>query len=57
MYDIQRQRARAVGFIPTGQSEISRPLGTVTFDMLVLALGEEGDWLKVHNLPAYVLVF
>ncbi|CAM9590049.1 unnamed protein product, partial [Scytosiphon promiscuus] len=29
-------------------NEISRPLGTITFEMLVLAVGEEGDWLKIN---------
>ncbi|CAM9766400.1 unnamed protein product, partial [Ectocarpus sp. 4 AP-2014] len=29
-------------------NEISRPLGTITYDMLVLALGEEGGWLKIN---------
>lgn len=37
------------------QSEISRPLGTVTFDMLVLALGEEDDWLEVQYACLVVL--
>lgn len=33
--------------MPIIQNEISRPLGTIKFDMLVLALAEEGEWLKV----------
>lgn len=46
------------GFLPTaaGQTEISRPLGTVTFDMLVLALGEEGDWLKVYSIQRNIQI-
>lgn len=31
------------------QTDISRPLGTITYDMLVLALQEEGEWLKVKH--------
>ncbi|CAM9368730.1 unnamed protein product, partial [Sphacelaria rigidula] len=29
-------------------TDISRPLGTITYDMLVLALQEEGEWLKIN---------
>lgn len=36
------------------QNEISRPLGTITYDMLVLAMGEEGDWLKVICLERWI---
>lgn len=38
------------------QTEISRPLGTIKFDMLVLALEEEGEWLKVCMVPSVLLV-